>query len=91
MKKISCLIALMLLCVLNIFAQAPDTLWSRSFGGSNKDVPFSIIETSDGGIAVAGITKSNNGDVFGHHGNQDVWIIKLNSEGDTIWTKTYGG
>jgi hypothetical protein len=61
------------------------TVWSKTFGGENYDHGYSIQQTSDSGYIIAGDTKS-----FGA-GDEDVYLIKTNSIGDTIWTKTFGG
>ena len=62
-----------------------DTLWTRTFGGGQDDLGFSLIETSDQAYLLAGHTKS-----YGS-GAQDAWIIKTDLNGDTLWTQTYGG
>jgi hypothetical protein len=62
-----------------------DTLWTRTYGGPDMDDAYSVQQTSDGGYIVAGKTMS-----FGA-GNADVWLIKTNVAGDTLWTRTYGG
>jgi len=74
-----------------MFSQAPDTAWVKTYGGSGSDVATAICPTTDDGYIVAGTTSSNDGDVFGNHGGEDIWILKLNSDGDTLWTKCYGG
>ncbi|WP_294282510.1 T9SS C-terminal target domain-containing protein [uncultured Chryseobacterium sp.] len=61
------------------------------FGGTDDDKAYSVTRTADGGYAVAGSTESNNGDVSGNHGNNDVWIVKFKKKGDVEWKKTYGG
>ena len=68
-----------------------DIIWQKCFGGTDDDVAFSIQQTSDGGFIVAGGTFSNDGDVSGNHGIVDSWIVKLNSSGDIIWQKCFGG
>ncbi len=68
-----------------VYCQAPDTLWTRSYGGSNFDDGVDIGITSDGGYIIAGETES-----FGH-GSSDVWLLKTGNNGDTLWTRTFGG
>jgi len=68
-----------------------DTLWTKCYGGSSNDQPNTIIQTHDDGYLVAGSTISTDGDVHGNHGGADAWLIKLNSDGDSLWTKCYGG
>jgi len=60
-------------------------IWSKTFGGDQKDVLFSVLQTPDGGYIAAGYTKS-----FGA-GNHDFLLIKLDSQGNIIWSKTFGG
>jgi hypothetical protein len=61
-----------------------DTLWTKTYGGASGDYGSLIQETSEGGFIIAGLTQS-----FGA-GGADVYLIKTDSLGDTIWTKTYG-
>ena len=51
----------------------------------------SILKTEDGGIIVAGSTQSNDGDVTGNQGWADGWVVKLDSLGDMVWEKAFGG
>lgn len=62
-----------------------DLDWTQTYGGSLDDLAYSISETADAGFIVSGYTMS-----FGA-GSQDVWLIKTDMHGDTIWTKTFGG
>jgi hypothetical protein len=59
--------------------------WQKTYGGGNWDIAFSTEQTSDGGYIVTGSTES-----FGA-GDYDLWVLKLNAQGDIIWQKTYGG
>jgi len=69
-----------------------DTIqWQKTYGGYNDDKAYSIAETSDGGYIVCGNTNSPDGDVMGFHGATDYWVIKLDSIGNLIWNKCYGG
>jgi hypothetical protein len=69
----------------SLHAQAPDTLWTRTYGDINDEHGYSIYQTNDLGYIIAGMTTSF-GALF-----SDVYIIKTDSLGDTLWTKTYGG
>jgi len=53
-----------------------DLLWDKTFGGSENDEAHSVIQTDDGGYAVAGWTKSKGA------GNSDVWVLKLDENGN---------
>ncbi len=59
--------------------------WIKTIGGSNDDIGYSIIQTSDGGYAIAGYTMSFGVDYY------DVYVIKLSSDETIEWTKTIGG
>ncbi len=62
-----------------------DTLWTRTYGGTQLDWGSSVQHTSDGGYIIAGYTQSSGA------GNTDVYLIKTDAQGDTLWTRTYGG
>lgn len=65
--------------------------WSKHFGGSGDDRAIAAYQLADGNIMVFGNTQSNDHDVHDNNGLNDVFVMKLNSLGDTIWTRTYGG
>lgn len=65
--------------------------WQRTFGGSGHDGAYVIIELVEGGYLFAGYTDSENGDVQGHHGQGDYWVVRLNANGDLLWQKCLGG
>ncbi|PJA26943.1 MAG: hypothetical protein CO189_08780, partial [candidate division Zixibacteria bacterium CG_4_9_14_3_um_filter_46_8] len=67
------------------FAAPGDTLWTRTYGGSNWDGAYSVQQTNDGGYIIAGETAS-----FGA-GDWDFYLVKTDGTGDTLWTRTYGG
>jgi len=60
-------------------------VWFKHFGGGSNDYGYSIQQTSDGGYIVAGDTASFT------HGNDDFALYKLNSSGNKIWFRHYGG
>jgi len=59
--------------------------WFKHYGGTSADYAQSIQQTSDGGYIVAGVTKSYT------YGNDDFAIYKLDSSGNKVWFKHYGG
>ena len=62
-----------------------DTLWTRTYGGDKMDHAYCVQQTSDGGYILTGMTRS-----LARLGRQDLWLLKTDSEGDTLWTRVYG-
>ena len=60
-------------------------LLSRTYGGADWDLGYSIAETSDGGFVLTGETYSSGS------GSNDAFILKIDAIGDTVWAKEYGG
>ncbi|MFL5753403.1 MAG: T9SS type A sorting domain-containing protein [Bacteroidia bacterium] len=65
--------------------------WQRSFGGTQDDIAWGIEQCSDGGYAVVGYTESSDGNVSANSGFSDLWLIKLDGNGNLQWEKSYGG
>ena len=65
--------------------------WIKTMGGSLGEWSNGITPASDGGYVIAGYTFSGNGDVSTNYGLNDVWIIKINEQGNLQWQKSYGG
>ncbi len=59
--------------------------FQKTYGGTQKDEGKAIVQTADGGYILAGHTYSAPAD------SQDVYLVKTNAAGDTLWTHTYGG
>jgi hypothetical protein len=59
--------------------------WNKTYGGTGEEYAYSLVETSDGGYAIAGLTDS-----FGA-GWRDFWLVKTDAFGNMQWNKTYGG
>ena len=62
----------------------PDTEWIVKIGGPSSDYGHSVKQTPDGGYIILGFTYS-----YGPLGN--MWLIKTDSHGQVMWTKSYGG
>lgn len=84
-KKSSVIAIVLFLGIISLFAQPPDTLWTRTYGGIAREGSFSVQQTFDGGYITTGPTMS-----FGA-GSWDVYLVKTDSNGEVIWTKTFGG
>lgn len=68
-----------------------ELLWSTALGGSQDDIAYDVLATTDGGVLVVGETQSNDGDVYGGHGGRDAWVIRLGSTGGVLWQRPLGG
>ena len=84
---ITIILASILILTLVTSIQASPTQWIKTYGGSHWDEAFAVQQTSDGGYIVVGRTYS-----FGvGAGCADFWVLKLDSNGNIQWQKTYGG
>lgn len=60
-------------------------LWANAYGGDFDDVAASIRKTGDRCYLVSGGTYT-----FGY-GDEDAWVMKLESDGTVAWERSYGG
>ena len=65
-------------------------LWEKILGGNGLDQPTDGCITTDGGIVVIGYSNSDDGDVTNHYGKYDMWMVKLNAQGEKQWDFTLG-
>jgi hypothetical protein len=69
-----------LLCAsLILSVKADATMWTQTYGGSQYDEAWSLVESTDGGYTLAGYT------------GYDFWLVKTDSLGNMEWNQTYGG
>jgi hypothetical protein len=72
-----------------VTTSAPQTdiiiLWNKTYGGDFIDTSQSIIKCSNGGYVVAGWTNSSGA------GDLDIWVVRIDNNGNLIWNYTYGG
>ncbi|WP_272150625.1 hypothetical protein [Tenacibaculum aiptasiae] len=66
-------------------------VWEKSLGGDQIDEARGIATTKDGNFIIIGDTRSNNKDVTQNNGGADVWATKIDTKGNIIWQKNYGG
>jgi hypothetical protein len=72
-------------CLLISSVEASSEIWSQTYGGTSSDEAEAMVQTSDGGYALAGDTTS-----FGA-GSYDFWLVKVDANGNMEWNQTYGG
>jgi hypothetical protein len=84
-NKIFYLFILFILLSEDLLICQTQTKFQLAVGGSGSEYANSVIQTSDGGYAIAGYTNS-----FGAGGN-DVYVVKLNGSGAIQWSRTFGG
>ena len=98
MSKLST--CLMISCLLifiqpGLYAQSRPTIqWQKCLGGTGDDRANDVLINPDGTFIVVGSSTSNDGNVSGHHGNNDstdAWMVKLSADGDIIWQRSFGG
>lgn len=66
-------------------------LWEKSMGGSQIEIAYALTTTADGNYLLAGDTRSSDGDVTSFRGSADVWLVKIDDQGELLWQKTLGG
>ena len=67
------------------FFEPYPVVWERVLGGKANDAGTALVVLSGGGVAVAGWTESKGA------GGTDVWILKFDENGQTVWEQTRGG
>src|SRR6218665_1083460 len=70
--------------------------WQKTFGGDHRELLNDIKLTANGGYIVSGTSNSSSGDVTDNHQagggyDSDAWVINLDSQGNILWKKSYGG
>lgn len=66
--------------------------WQKAYGGRQRDIPYDIQLTGDGGYVVAGSSQSVDFDVPDKRGRfDDYWLVKISGSGELQWQKTFGG
>lgn len=64
--------------------------WNQTLGGPEQNSPASLIQTRDDGYAIGGFLDKNITTATGSKSVRLSWLVKTDSSGNTLWTKTYG-
>jgi hypothetical protein len=64
--------------------------WNKTYGGTMDDRGQSLVQTQDGGFALAGYAMSSDGDASNNEGFHDNWIVKVDALGNLQWEKSFG-
>jgi hypothetical protein len=65
--------------------------WSHCYGGTHKETASQLIYAHEGGYVMTGKTGSVDGDISHNNGMFDVWVVKVDWEGEILWERTFGG
>ena len=65
--------------------------WRKYYGGTNNDRSYDAIQTSNGDFIVIGTSESNDYEISSSKGSYDMWVIKLDNNGNLLWEKSFGG
>ncbi|WP_386059657.1 hypothetical protein [Winogradskyella pulchriflava] len=66
-------------------------LWEKTIGGTNFDVSRAMVKSQNSGFILSGSSRSNDIDVDENKGQNDAWILKVDTSGNLIWETTIGG
>ena len=70
---------------------AGNLLWQKTYGGTGvESLPF-LTKSIAGGYIITGGSASNDGDASANHGGTDCLVIKIDENGNKIWSKMFGG
>ncbi|MBN2461243.1 MAG: hypothetical protein JXB60_06510, partial [Candidatus Cloacimonetes bacterium] len=83
MKK--CIIIATVMLLLLCAVSEAVLIWDQVYGGTASEGGRDVIEAIDGGFVIVGFTYSEG------NGNSDVYLVKTDTQGNQIWTQTYGG
>ncbi|MDC8001421.1 T9SS type A sorting domain-containing protein [Aequorivita todarodis] len=65
--------------------------WQKCYGGSADDLSSYIVESTNGGYVISGVSFSTDGDITNNHGERDAWVLEIDSSGGILWQSTFGG
>jgi type IX secretion system substrate protein len=66
-------------------------LWEKCYGGNGEDDPKKIVPDGKGGYVIFSTSSSNKGDINCHIGNDDIWVLHIDSVGNILDSRCFGG
>lgn len=73
------------------YSSSGDLLWYKSYGGYGNDGGRRGFQLADNNFVIVGYTSTDTLSENEHYGSQDAWILKIDGNGEILWSKTYGG
>lgn len=70
---------------------AGSLIWEKTFGGTQFDAAQAVVASSEGGYFVVGNSKSSDVDANLNSGENDIWVVKTDANGNLVWQKSFGG
>ena len=83
MKNVTLIILIFFVAIVTLAQTSPDTLWTKTYGGTSNDDAIAVIQTIDSCFVFLGHAESS--------GNTDIWLTKIDDYGNILWDKTFGG
>lgn len=65
--------------------------WEQNYGGGDNDIANAVQPAPDGGYIIAGNSNSPDGDISVNNGGHDYWVVKIDSNSNILWERSYGG
>jgi hypothetical protein len=62
----------------------------KTYGGSNNDFAYSVVQAADSSFVLAGASRSTDGDITGGRIGYDAWVAKVDKLGGKVWNRTFG-
>lgn len=66
-------------------------IWERNYGGSSFDVARAMVQSQSNELILSGSSRSSDRDVSENKGQNDVWVVKTDNNGNLTWQVTVGG
>ena len=77
--------------LLNRFENDTVEKWSRTYGGSLSETFNAVLPLGDSGFILVGSAASADGDLTSNYGIGDCWVVRMDTTGNILWQKNYGG